>query len=119
MRQTLAVLAAVGAVAVIAIATALDPEEPLAVAAMIVALALSAGSLAGVVQLSWSTDRRGRARHGDARTFRRAMEIAAICGLLLLLRVTDSLTVITGGFVVASFVAAEVILSARPGGASR
>jgi hypothetical protein len=45
--------------------------------------------------------------------------VTAVVGLLLLLRVVDGLTVITGGFVVLGFVVAEVILSARPRRATR
>jgi hypothetical protein len=60
-----------------------------------------------------------RARRAVAPVLRRGIEVTAVVGLLLLLRVVDGLTVITGGFVVLGFVIAEVILSARPRRASR
>ncbi len=120
MARLLAAVAAASATAVVAIATTTDPDQPLVVAGMIAGLALFAGALAGVAQLAGTTDRRGRAtRSAGGRVLRRAAEIGAVVGLLLVLRVIDALTVITGGFVVASFVAAEIVLSARPGGASR
>jgi hypothetical protein len=60
-----------------------------------------------------------RGRRAAAPALRRGIEVTAIVGLLLLLRVVDGLTVITGGFIVLGFVVAEVILSARPRRASR
>lgn len=45
---------------------------------------------------------------------RRGVEIGALVAALGLLRAVDGLTVITGGFVVAGFVLAELVLSARP-----
>lgn len=60
-----------------------------------------------------------RSRRAAAPALRRGMEVTAIVGLLLLLRVVDGLTVITGGFIVLGFMVAEVILSARPRRASR
>jgi hypothetical protein len=54
-----------------------------------------------------------------APALRRGIEVTAVVGLLLLLRVVDGLTVITGGFIVLGFVVAEVIVSARPRRASR
>lgn len=64
--------------------------------------------------------RSARGRHRTvAPALRRGIEVTAIVGLLLLLRVVDGLTVITGGFIVLGFVIAEVILSARPRASSR
>jgi hypothetical protein len=60
-----------------------------------------------------------RSRRAVAPALRRGVEVTAIVGLLLLLRVVDGLTVITGGFIVLGFMVAEVILSARPRRASR
>ncbi len=120
MSRLLAVAAAAGAIAVVAIGVAVDPEQPFAVPGMVVALAVFSGALVGVVQLATAADARGRTpRGGAARALRRAVEAGAVVGLLLALRVIDGLTVITGGFVVVAFVAAEVILSARTGRASR
>ena len=60
-----------------------------------------------------------RARRAVGAALRRGAEVSAVVGLLLLLQVVNGLTVITGGFIVLGFVVAEVILSARPGRASR
>lgn len=60
-----------------------------------------------------------RGRRVVAPALRRGIEVTAVVGLLLLLRVVDGLTAITGGFIVLGFMVAEVILSARPRRASR
>jgi hypothetical protein len=60
-----------------------------------------------------------RARRAIAPALRRGIEVTAVVGLLLLLRVVDGLTVLTGGFIVLGVVVAEVILSARPRRATR
>jgi hypothetical protein len=70
-----------------------------------------------LVSLPLGEPRRGR--HVVAHALRRGIEVTAVVGLLLLLRVVDGLTVITGGFIVLGFMVAEVILSARPRRASR
>ena len=46
------------------------------------------------------------------RAVRRGLEIGALLAALGLLRAIDGLTVITGGFVVAGFALAELVLSA-------
>jgi hypothetical protein len=61
----------------------------------------------------------GRRQRAAAPALRRGIEVTAVVGLLLLLRVVDGLTLITGGFIVLGFLVAEVILSARPRRASR
>lgn len=70
-----------------------------------------------LVSLPLGEPRRGR--RAAAPALRRGIEVTAIVGLLLLLRVVDGLTLITGGFIVLGFIVAEVILSARPRRASR
>ena len=60
-----------------------------------------------------------RRQRAAAPALRRGIEVTAIVGLLLLLRVVDGLTLITGGFIVLGFLVAEVILSARPTASSR
>lgn len=98
---------------------AIDPNVPLAVGLVIAAVAVCSGAVAAVLLLSLrSADRRGR-RRASAPALRRGIEVTAIVGLLLLLRVVDGLTLITGGFVVSGFLVAEVILSARPPRTSR
>lgn len=95
-----------------------DPDVPLAVGIVIAAVAVCAGAVAAALLLSVSTA--GGLRQRAVRTaLRRGIEVTAIVGLLLLLRVVDGLTVITGGFIVLGFLVAEVILSTRPRAASR
>jgi hypothetical protein len=92
-----------------------DPEEPWAVALVILALGAAAGAATTLVQLRRAAA--GRRRIGQERTgpaVRRGAEVAAVVALLLWLRALDGLSVITAAFVVATFVAAELVLSARP-----
>jgi hypothetical protein len=92
-----------------------DPDTGAAIAFVIVAVSACAGALAtGLMVWVVRTGHRRRER-----ALRRGIEVTAIVGLLLLLRVVDGLTVITGGFIVAGFLVAEAILSARPSRASR
>ena len=49
-----------------------------------------------------------------AAAVRRGIEVGALLGALGLLRAVDGLSLITGGFVVAGFVLAELVLTARP-----
>lgn len=60
-----------------------------------------------------------RSRRAAAPALRRGIEVTAVVGLMLLLRVVDGLTLLTGGFIFLGFVVAEIILSARPGRATR
>lgn len=92
---------------------------PLAVGLVIAAVAVCAGALSALLLLSLRSAERGRRRPGAAPALRRGIEVTATIGLLLLLRVVDGLTVITGGFIVLGFLVAEVILSARPRASSR
>ncbi|HEV8228458.1 MAG TPA: hypothetical protein VGQ86_00750 [Candidatus Limnocylindria bacterium] len=97
---------------------ATDPDSALAVGVVIALLATCAGAVAAIALLSVSIAPRRR-RPGTLAALRRGTELSAIVALLLLLRVVDGLTLITAGFIVAGFVVAEVILSARPGASSR
>ncbi len=96
-----------------------DPDVPLAVGFVIAAVAVCAGALAAALLLSVPSPGRGRRLPAAAPALRRGIEVTAIVGLLLLLRVVDGLTLITGGFVVLGFFVAELILSARPSAPSR
>jgi hypothetical protein len=96
-----------------------DPDVPLAVGIVIAAVAVCAGAVAAGLLLSLPASDRGRRRRAVAPALRRGIEVTAIVGLLLLLRVVDGLTLITGGFIVLGFLVAEVILSARPRPSSR
>lgn len=98
---------------------ATDPDVPLAVGIVIAAVAVCAGAVAAGLLLSLSASDRGRGRRAVAPALRRGIEVTAIVGLLLLLRVVDGLTLITGGFIVLGFLVAEVIVSARPRPSSR
>jgi hypothetical protein len=111
LRRALALLAAAGAIGATGVMLAFDPDQPLAVAAAVGLLAVLAGALVGLFQPRRGGRSRGRA---DPRIPRRAAGVALIVALLLTLRVADALTLITGGFIVGAFVAAEIILSARP-----
>ena len=97
----------------------IDPDVPLAVGLVIAAIAVCAGATVAALLVSLPLGERRRARRAAAPALRRGIEVTAVVGLLLLLRVVDGLTVVTGGFVVLGFVLAEVILSARPRRASR
>jgi hypothetical protein len=98
---------------------ATDPDVPLAVGLVIAAVAVCAGALAAALLLSVASPGRRRRPPAAAAALRRGIEVTAIVGLLLLLRVVDGLTLITGGFIVLGFFVAEVILSARPSAPSR
>ena len=92
-----------------------DPEEPWAVAVVILAAGGAAGGAATLVQLRRSGGGRRRVPVGrSAAAARRGVEIASAVALLLWLRALDGLSVLTALFVVATFVVAEVVLSARP-----
>ena len=93
---------------------AVDPEVPFAIGVVIAAVAVCAGALAATLMLSLPLGESSRPRRRAAPALRRGIEVTAIVGLLLLLRVVDGLTVITGGFIVSGFLVAEAILSARP-----
>lgn len=107
--------ALIGAGAVLA----LDPDVPLAVGLVIAAVAVCSGAISAALILSVPAAEGARRRHAVAPALRRGIEVTAIVGLLLLLRVVDGLTVITGGFVVLGFSVAEAILSTRPRASSR
>jgi hypothetical protein len=98
---------------------AADPDVPLAIGVVIAGVAVCSGAVAAAVLLSLPAGDSRRRQRGAAPALRRGIEVTAIVGLLLLLRVVDGLTVITGGFIVIGFVVGEAILSARPSRASR
>ena len=98
---------------------AVDPDVPFAIGVVIAAVAVCAGAVVAAVLLSIPLGESRRRQRPAAPALRRGIEVTAIVGLLLLLRVVDGLTVVTGGFVVAGFLVAEAILSARPSRASR
>jgi len=94
-----------------------DPTDPLAVAAVIggssIAIACAVALIGVAVEERHATLARPRARRPRRfRAVRRGLEIGALVAALGLLRAIDGLTVITGGFVVAGFALAELVLSA-------
>ena len=97
----------------------IEPDVPLAVGLVIAAVAVCAGATVAALLISLPLGEPRRARRAAAPALRRGIGVTAVVGLLLLLRVVDGLTVVTGGFIVLGFVVAEVILSARPRRASR
>lgn len=80
---------------------------------------MCSGATLAALLLSLPAGDARRSRRAVAPALRRGIEVTAIVGLLLLLRVVDGLTVITGGFIVLAVFLAEIILSARPRRASR
>jgi heme O synthase-like polyprenyltransferase len=96
-----------------------DPTEPLAVAAVVggsaVAVACAVALVGVAVEERDAALARPRRRHPQrARAVRRGIEVGALVAALGLLRAVDGLSLITGGFVVAGFVLAELVLTARP-----
>jgi heme O synthase-like polyprenyltransferase len=94
-----------------------DPTEPLAIAAVVAGSAVAVASAVALVGLAVEerdavlARPRGR-RPQRMRAVRRGFEIGALVATLGLLRAVDGLSLITGGFVVAGFVLAELVLSA-------
>lgn len=115
----MALVAIAGALVAAGSIVAVDPDAPYAIGVVIAAVAVCAGAVAAAVLLSIPLGGSSRRQRPAAPALRRGIEVTAIVGLLLLLRVVDGLTVITGGFIVAGFLVAEAILSARPSRASR
>jgi uncharacterized membrane protein len=96
-----------------------DPTDPLAVAAAIAASAVAAACIVAflgvaVEERDAALARPRRRRPHRSAAVRRGALIGALVAALGLLRAVDGLTLITGGFVVAGFVLAELVLSARP-----
>jgi hypothetical protein len=94
-----------------------DPTEPLAIAAVVASSAVALASAVTLVGLAVEERdaalARPRRRHPRRiRAVRRGIEIGAVVATLGLLRAVDGLSIITGGFVVAGFVLAELVLSA-------
>jgi len=94
-----------------------DPTDPVAVTAVIggsaVALACAVALVGVAVDERDAALARPRPRRPDrARAVRRGLELGALVAALGLLRAVDGLSLITGGFVVAGFVLAELVLSA-------
>lgn len=98
---------------------AIDPDVPLAVGLVIAAVAVCSGAISAALLLSVPMPEGRRRQRAAAPALRRGIEVTAIVCLLLVLRVVDGLTVITGGFIVLGFLVAEVILAARPRAPSR
>jgi hypothetical protein len=112
-------VAVAGALVAIGAILFIDPEVPLAVGIVIAAVAVCCGAVSALLLLAAPAIDGRRRQRGAAPALRRGIEVTAVVGLLLLLRVVDGLTLITGGFVVFAFLVAEVILSARPTPSSR
>jgi len=96
-----------------------DPSETLAVASVVTAASVAiacAVALVGVaVEERDAVFARPRRRHPRrVPAVRRGVEVGALVAALGLLRAIDGLSLITGGFVVAGFILAELVLSARP-----
>ena len=106
-------------VAVVFLLLTRDPSEPLAVVGVVVGSAVAlacAVALVGVAveERDSALARPRRRRPQSARAVRRGVEVGALVAALGLLRAVDGLSLITGGFVVAGFVLAELVLTTRP-----
>jgi hypothetical protein len=94
-----------------------DPSEPLAVAAVIAGSAVAVACVVALVGVAVEERDAALARPRRRRVhrlpaIRRAVELGALIAALGLLRAVDGLTLITGAFVVAGFVLAELVLGA-------
>lgn len=112
-------IAALSGLIAVAAILFVDPDAPPAVGLVIAAIAVCSGASVAALLLSLPAGDGRRGRRAVAPALRRGIEVTAVVGLLLLLRVVDGLTLITGGFIVLGFIVAEIILSARPRRASR
>lgn len=112
--RALSLVALASVLVVAAIVGTRDPDEPWAVAALIVAVGALCGALAMMFQLRRRGARRRASRVAPKVAARRGLEVAVTVALLLWLRAVDGLSIITAAFVVGAFVVAEVIISARP-----
>jgi hypothetical protein len=96
-----------------------DPSEPLAVAGVVGAAALAIGCAVALIGVAVEERDAGvarpRRRHPRrVPAVRRGVEVGALVAALGLLRAVDGLSLVTGGFVVAGLVLAELVLTARP-----
>jgi hypothetical protein len=119
MRAVLAVSGLAGlAILAIVVATR-DPVDPLSIGAAIAGASLAVASFATlgglVLEDRAARDTRRRPREPRrAPALRRGLGLGALVAAFALLRAVDGLTLITGGFVLAGFVLAEIVLTARP-----
>lgn len=93
-----------------------DPDGPLSVGLVVGGVAIAFGALAAALfaALAARGAKRGKTRDlAVARGLRRGAMVGSVIGLLALLRVLDGLTPLTAAFVIAPFVVAEAVLSAR------
>ena len=93
-----------------------DPDGRLSVGLVVVGGAIVIGALAAAlfVGLGARGAKRGKRREvAAARGLRRGAMVGSAIGLIALLRVLDGLTPLTAVFVIAPFVVAEAVLSAR------
>ena len=96
-----------------------DPTEPLAVAAVVGGSSIAIACAVALIGVAVEERDAGRARPRRRRperapAVRRGVEVGVLLAALGLLRAVDGLSLITGGFVVAGFVLAEVVLTGRP-----
>jgi hypothetical protein len=101
---------------VIVVVLTRDPAEGLAVAAVIVGSSIAIACAVALIGVAVEERDAALARPRPRRAkrsppIRRGFETGALVGALLLLRAIDGLTLITGGFVVAGFILAEIVLT--------
>ncbi|TMG46702.1 MAG: hypothetical protein E6H91_11345 [Chloroflexi bacterium] len=112
-------LALAGLAVVVFVVLMRDPADTLAIATVIVGASVFVASVTALVSLAleerWAGQARPRGREPRRRrALRRGLSVGALVAALALLRAVDGLTILTGGFVVAGFALAELVLSARP-----
>jgi hypothetical protein len=100
-----------------------DPADPVSVGAVIAGASAVAAGVMGLVALALEERWAGHARVRRSeprrrRALRRALGFGAMVAALALLRAVDGLTIVTGGFVIAGFALAELVLAARPAASS-
>lgn len=93
-----------------------DPDGLLSVGLVVGGAAVAFGALAAAlfVGLAERGAKRGKKREIAAvRGLRRGVMVGSVIGLVALLRALDGLTPLTAAFVIAPFIVAEAVLSAR------
>jgi hypothetical protein len=103
-------LAGIGAVIFVVLTR--DPTEAFAVAAVVGGSSIAVACAVALLGVAVEERDAAVARPHRVPPVRRGFEIGALVAVLGLLRAIDGLTVITGGFVIAGFALAELVLSA-------
>ena len=117
IKPLLAAGALVGAAALVVVVLTRDPTEPLAVAGVVAGAAVAITCVVALVGVAVeerdaAVARPRRRQPRRDRAIRRGLELGVLVAAIGALRAVDGLTIVTGGFVIAGFVLAELVLSA-------